>query len=164
MLWFGLALALMLVGLMGSVVPVLPGMPLIFAVAVGHRLVAGPAGAQLWVLVTLGALALLALGADFVAGFYGAKKLGATRRGMVGAVLGGLVGLFFGPIGILVGPFAGAFLFEYVGGREWRESIKAGAGATLGLLVGAVGKLACGVAMILLFAANLLWRAGAAGG
>ena len=157
-LWFTLALLLMLVGLVGSVLPALPGTPLIFAVAVGHRFVAGPSGAQWWVLFALGVVALLSLAGDYLASVYGAKTLGATRRGMIGAGVGGLVGLFVGPVGILLGPFVGAFGFEYFGGREWRDSAKAGIGATLGLFVGALGKLACGVGMILLFAANVLWR------
>lgn len=140
-------------------IPAIPGTPLIFATAVAHRLIVGPSGAQLWVLITLGILAVLALAADFVASLYGAKTLGATKRGMIGAVVGGMIGLFLGPFGILLGPFVGAFAFEFVGGREWRDSAKAGAGATLGLLVGAVGKLCCAVAMVLLFATDVLWRA-----
>ena len=146
-------------GVVGCVIPAIPGTPLIFATAVAHRLIVGPSGAQLWVLITLGILAVLALAADFVASLYGAKTLGATKRGMIGAVVGGMIGLFLGPFGILLGPFVGAFAFEFVGGREWRDSAKAGAGATLGLLVGAVGKLCCAVAMVLLFATDVLWRA-----
>ena len=153
------ALVMMAVGILGCVFPAIPGTPLIFAVAVGHRLVVGDAGAQTWVLVTLGVLALLSLGADLVASLYGAKTLGATRLGIIGAAVGGLVGLFLGPLGILVGPFVGAFSLEFAGGRAWHESAKAGAGATLGLLVGAVGKLACAISMTLLFAAHVLWRA-----
>lgn len=158
-LWFAGALVVMVVGIAGSVLPALPGTPLIFAAAVAHRLIVGPSGAQTWVLWVLGLLALMALAGDYLASLYGAKKLGATRRGMAGAVAGGLVGLFFGPVGILTGPFLGAFALEYAGGREWRDSAKAGVGASLGLLAGALGKLACAVAMILLFAANILWRA-----
>lgn len=158
-LWFTLALIVMVVGVVGCVLPGVPGTPLIFAAAVVHRLIVGPEGPQVWVLVVLGLLTILSLVADFLATFYGAKTLGATRLGMIGAVLGGLVGLFFGPFGILLGPFIGAFSFEFVGGREWRDSARAGAGATLGLLVGAGGKLACAVAMLLLFAADVLWRA-----
>lgn len=158
MLWFIGTLLLMGVGAVGCVIPAIPGTPLIFAAAVGHRLIVGPPGAQFWVLIVLAILAALSLVADFAASFYGAKRLGSTRLGMVGAVVGGLIGLFLGPVGILTGPFVGAFLFEWAGGREWRDSAKAGVGATLGLLVGAVGKLACAVSMILLFAANILWR------
>lgn len=152
-------LLVMAVGVMGCVMPAIPGTPLIFAAAVAHRLVVGPSGAQGWVLAVLGALAILSIAGEYAASFLGAKTLGATRRGMIGAVVGGLVGLFFGPVGILLGPFAGAFSLEWLGGRAWRDSAKAGAGATLGLLVGAGGKVACAVAMILLFSANILWRA-----
>lgn len=157
-LWFVGTLLFMGVGAVGCVLPGIPGTPLIFAAAVGHRLIVGLGGAQTWVLVTLAVLTLLSLLADLVASFYGAKKLGATRYGMAGAVTGGVIGLFFGPVGILAGPFLGAFAFESLGGREWRESAKAGVGATLGLLVGAMGKLACAVSMVMLFAANILWR------
>lgn len=156
MLWLGLTLLLMLVGVVGCVFPGIPGTPLIFAVAVGHRLIVGPAGAPTWVLIVLGVIACLSLALDFVAAFFGAKKLGATRWGMTGAVLGGLIGLFAGPVGILLGPFIGAFSLEWFAGREWREAAKAGAGATLGLFVGAVGKLACATGMVLLFVVGLL--------
>lgn len=157
-LWLALTLVVMGVGIIGCVMPAVPGTPLIFAAAVIHRLIVGPTGAQWWVLCLLGLLTVLSIVAEYAASFYGAKTLGATRSGMIGAVVGGLVGLFFGPIGILLGPFLGAFTFEFVGGREWRESAKAGAGATLGLVVGAGGKVACAVAMVLLFTADILWR------
>jgi uncharacterized protein YqgC (DUF456 family) len=155
---FTLAVLVMMVGIIGCVVPMIPGTPLIFAAAIVHRLVMGSAGAQWWVLCLLGLLAMLSFGAEYAASFYGAKTLGATRRGMIGAVVGGLVGLFFGIIGILIGPFIGAFSFEFIGGRAWRDSARAGVGATLGLAVGAGGKIACAVAMLLLFAADILWR------
>ncbi len=158
-LWFALSLLVMCVGVVGCVLPAVPGTPLIFAMALVHRLIVGPSGAQWWVLIVLGVLAALSLIADFVASFYGARTLGASRWGMIGAVVGGLVGLFFGPMGIILGPFIGAFAFEFIGGREWRDSARAGAGATLGLVVGAGGKLACAIAMVLLFAVDILWRA-----
>jgi uncharacterized protein YqgC (DUF456 family) len=155
---FTLAVLVMMVGIIGCVVPMIPGTPLIFAAAIVHRLVMGDAGAQWWVLCILGLLAMLSFGAEYAASFYGAKTLGATKRGMIGAVVGGLVGLFFGIIGILIGPFVGAFSFEFIGGREWRDSARAGVGATLGLAVGAGGKIACAMAMLLLFSADILWR------
>lgn len=158
-LWFAGTLLVMAIGVFGCVFPGIPGTPLIFAAAVGHRFVVGESGAQNWVLVTLGVLAVAALAADFAVSLYGARTLGASRLGIVGAAIGGLVGLFFGPFGILLGPFIGAFGFEFAGGRALRESARAGAGATLGLLVGSVGKVACAMSMTLLFAANVIWRA-----
>jgi uncharacterized protein YqgC (DUF456 family) len=106
----------------------------------------------------LGAFTVVSLVIDYVASVYGAKKLGATWRGATGAIVGGLVGLFFSLPGILLGPFIGAFLFEMAGGREWREASKAGVGATLGLLAGTLGKLACCVAMMVLFTVNVIVR------
>jgi uncharacterized protein YqgC (DUF456 family) len=97
---------------------------------------------------------------DYVASVYGAKRLGATWRGAVGAIVGALIGMFFNLPGILLGPFVGAVVFEMAGGREIKGASKAGIGATLGLLAGAVGKLACCVAMITLFSFNVIYRSG----
>jgi uncharacterized protein len=156
----GLALALivMLGGLVGSVIPGLPGTPLILVAAIGHRLYFGAASANNWVLAGLVVLTLLSFAFDYLASMFGAKKLGATWRGITGAVVGGVVGIFFGLPGIVIGPFAGALLFEMVAGREFKPAAKAGFGALLGLLAGAAGKLAICIAMIGVFTANVLWR------
>ncbi len=151
-------LLLMCMGTAGSVLPGLPSTPLVFIGALGHKLYFGSAGAAWWVVAVLGAFTLVSLVVDYLASMYGAKRLGATWRGAVGAIVGGLIGLFFSIPGILLGPFIGASLFEMAGGREWKEASKAGVGATLGLLAGALGKLACCVAMVLLFAANVIYR------
>lgn len=153
-----LTLLVMLIGIIGCLVPVLPGTPIILAAAVGHRLYFGDQSAGWVVLVILLILTLLSLVLDQAASMIGAKKLGATWKGVVGAVIGGIVGLFFGLPGILVGPFIGATLLELMGDREFRDAMKAGLGATLGLLLGAVGKTALGVVMTLLFLINVLQR------
>jgi len=153
-----LALLLMFVGLIGSILPGLPSTPLVLIAAVGHRLYFADAGAATWVLVTLGLITAFSLVVDYLASWLGAKKMGATWKGVLGAVVGGLIGLFFGIPGILLGPFLGAFLFEVATGREIRESARAGLGATLGLLAGAIGKIACCIAMAGLFAVNVIVR------
>jgi len=153
-----LALLVMGVGLAGSVLPMLPSTPLVLVAAIGHKLYFDEASASWTVLIILAGLTLLSLGLDQVASAYGAKRLGGTWRGVVGAVLGGLIGLFFSLPGILLGPFIGAILFELIGGRGWKQSSRAGLGATLGLLASAVGKLACCAAMIALFAFSVLSR------
>jgi uncharacterized protein YqgC (DUF456 family) len=152
------ALLVMLVGLIGCIVPGFPGTPLVLVAAVGHRLYFGPASVSNLVLGTLIALTVLSLVFDFVAGMVGARKLGATWLGMTGAVVGGLIGLFFSLPGIILGPFLGALLFELIGGREMDQAAKAGLGATIGLFVGIVGRFATGVVMILLFATNAILR------
>ena len=155
-LWTGYAIVLliMFIGVMGNLIPGIPGTPLILAGALGHQLYfAGQGGVGWWWVAALAALGLVALGLDYLATLIGAKKLGATWKGMVGAVLGVIVGVFvFPPIGLIVGPFVGAMGFEWAFGREARESAKAGVGAVLGLALGVLGKLICSVVMFALFA------------
>lgn len=153
-----LALLVMGVGVVGCVVPGLPGAPLVLGTAILHKLIFGESGAAWWILVLMALVTALSLVADYLATVYGAKRLGATWRGALGAVLGGVAGLFFLPFGILVGPFVGAFLLELAGRRHWKEASKAGLGATLGLLLGAAAKVAASIAMILIFAVNVLYR------
>jgi hypothetical protein len=153
-----LALLVMLAGLIGSLVPGFPGTPLVLVAAVGHRLYFGQAGISNPVLIILMVLTLVSVLFDFLAGMFGANKFGATWRGVTGAVLGGIVGLFFGMPGIILGPFVGATLLELIRGRELKLAANAGLGATLGLFAGIVGKFSISVVMILLFTTNVILR------
>lgn len=156
-----LALLVMVAGLIGSVLPGLPGTPLILVAAIGHRLYFGAEhSVNNLVLVILIALTIASLVFDFLASVLGAKKFGSTWRGAVGAVIGGIVGLFFALPGIILGPFLGAMLFEMLGDREFKAAARAGLGATLGLILGVVGKFAIGVIMMVLFATNVILRSG----
>ena len=161
----GLALALlvMAIGLLGILLPGLPSTPFILAPAILHRLYFGEASATFLVLGIMIGLALFSLGLDYITTLYGAKRLGATWRGMLGAVLGALVGLFFSLPGILLGPFIGAALFELAGGRRTEDAIRAGVGAVLGIFVGALGKAVCCIAMMTLFAYSVVHASLAAG-
>ncbi|MGV3772476.1 MAG: DUF456 domain-containing protein [Verrucomicrobiales bacterium] len=153
-----IALVVMFIGLVGTVIPGIPGSPIILVAAIGHRMYYGEQSASYTALVLIAILMLLSMALDFFASMFGAKKLGATWKGILGAVIGGIVGLFFSLPGIILGPFVGAFLFEMAGGREAGVSAKAGAGAMLGLLLGAVGKIACCVAMICIFVVSAYWN------
>ena len=158
MIGLGLALLVMLLGLIGSILPGLPGTPLVFLAAVGHRLYFGQASVSNLVLGVLAGLMVVSLLLDFAATALGAKKFGATWRGAVGAVVGGLCGLLLFFPGIILGPFIGALLFELLGGKEFKAAASAGAGATLGLLLGLIGKFTLTVVMAGLFAANVILR------
>lgn len=153
-----LALAVMLIGIAGSILPGLPGPPLVLIAAVLHRLYFGEAGAGYFVLILLTALTVLSLGLDYLATMYGARKLGATWRGVLGATLGVMIGVFFSLPGIILGPFLGALAFELIGGRDLKASGKAGFGAVLGLLGGAIGKVTCCLAMSAAFAVSVIWN------
>ena len=153
-----LALLVMCVGLAGSILPGIPSTPLVLITAIGHRLYFGETGPGNWVLIILAAITAFSLLVDYLASMYGAKKLGATWRGVFGAVVGGLIGIFFNLPGILLGPFIGAVVFEMAGGRKFKEAGRAGLGATLGLLGGAIVKLGCCMAMMGLFVWDVIQR------
>ncbi len=150
-LYYALAVVLVLVGIAGVVLPALPGLPLVFA---GMLLAAWAGDFQQigWVtLVVLGLLTALSFAVDIFATAMGAQRVGASRKALAGAVLGTFAGLFFMPIGLFVGPFAGALLGELWHGRELRQATKVGLGTWLGIVLGIVLKLGLAFAMVGLF-------------
>jgi hypothetical protein len=151
-------LLVMFVGLIGAVVPALPGTPLIFAAALGHKLWLGERSVSWWMVGLLGLVTVSILVLDALASALGAKKMGATWRGVLGAAVGGILGMFWLPFGLLIGPFLGASILEFATGKAWHEAGRAGLGATLGFLAGAVGKLAACLGMIALWTLLVLWH------
>jgi hypothetical protein len=151
-LWWSLTLLLMLVGLIGTVVPLLPGTTIILAAAVLHHFTLGSEqSVGWWTLGALTALTLLSFVLELVSGSVGAKYFGATRWGAIGGILGGIVGLFFGVIGIFAGPLIGVLAGELLGGKGILPAGKSTWGTLLGTAAGMVGKLLIGVAMIVWF-------------
>ncbi len=150
--YYVLAAVLVVVGIAGVILPALPGLPLVFA---GMLLAAWAGDFQKigWLpLIVLGGLTLLSVAVDFLATMLGAKRVGASRKALLGAVIGTFAGLFFGPLGLIAGPFVGALLGEFWHGRELGQAAKVGLGTWLGLLVGSVLKLGLAFAMLGLFA------------
>jgi uncharacterized protein YqgC (DUF456 family) len=150
------AFLLVAVGLMGTVLPALPGVPLVF---LGLALAAWAEGFQYvggGTLTVLGLMALLAYGVDLVAGALGAKKFGASRLAVVGAALGTVAGLFLGLPGLVLGPFVGGAAGELYARRDLRQAGRAGLGAWLGLVVGGATKLALTFSMLAVFLAKRL--------
>jgi len=151
-LWYVLAVVLIVVGFIGTIVPALPGVPLVFA---GMFVAAWADGFQhvgVWWLVGLGVLTLIALAVDFLAGLAGAKRVGASRMALIGAAVGTIVGIFFGIPGLLLGPFLGALIGELVAGGTLKRATGVGVGAWIGFLIGTVLKLGVCFAMLGLFA------------
>lgn len=151
-LYYALAVILILVGIAGVILPALPGLPLVF---IGMLLAAWAGDFQQigWItLVVLGLLTLLSVAVDFFATLVGAKRVGASRKALWGAMLGTFVGIFFGPIGLFAGPFVGALLGELWHGREIGQAAKVGLGTWLGIVLGIVLKLGVAFAMLGLFA------------
>jgi uncharacterized protein YqgC (DUF456 family) len=150
--WWLITIVLFAVGLIGSVLPVIPGTTIILAAAVIHRIMLGAEkSVGWWSIVMLALLTLLTYLLDFLSGYFGAKYFGATKWGMFGAVLGAIVGLFFGIIGLFVGPVIGAVAGEFIAGKRMIEAGRAGWGSLLGNLGGMIGKLVIGLTMVIIF-------------
>jgi uncharacterized protein YqgC (DUF456 family) len=150
-LWFALAALLVLLGIVGLLVPALPGAPLLLAGLVLAAWAEGFAYVGWGWLALLGAIAFLGYFIDFAAGAFGAKRFGASKAGITGAAVGGLLGLFFGLPGVLLGPFVGAVAGELLARRGTQAAGRAGFGAALGLALGAAAKLALAFTMIGIF-------------
>ena len=159
-LYYVLAIVLVLVGIAGTILPALPGLPLVFA---GMLLAAWAGDFQqvgVPMLVVLGLLTVFSLAVDFWATALGAKRVGASRLAIIGAMVGTLAGLFLGPLGLLLGPFAGAIGGELVHRRSLQrhdlgQAAKIGVGTWFGILFGTILKLALAFTMLGLFA--LAW-------
>jgi uncharacterized protein len=143
---------LMLAGLVGAVVPVLPGTPLIFAGALLHAFATDFQSLGFGRLALLALLAIVASVLEHLAGALGARKFGGGRGAVIGAVIGVVVGLAWPPFGLLVCPIAGAIIGELVRTRAIGPSVRTGMGTALGMIVGVAMHLALAVVMVALFA------------
>jgi uncharacterized protein len=147
-----LGLVLVVAGIAGTVLPALPGAPLVLG---GLVLVAWAEGFEKvgWFPLTLiGLLAVLTFPLDILAASLGAKRVGASWLALVGAAIGTIVGFFFSLPGLLLGPFIGAVAGEYLSRRDLRQAGRVGVGTWIGFVIGVAGKMALIFIMIGIFA------------
>ena len=154
--WWVLAIALIVVGVIGTFLPVLPGAALVFggmllAAWIDHFQRVG------WITLSiLGALTLLVFAIDILAVFFGAQRVGASRLALLGAAVGALVGMFFGIVGIVVAPFIGAAAGELLARGQIERAARVGFGTWLGMAVGALAKIAVVLAMLGVFVVSYM--------
>jgi len=154
LLWI-LAVALVTIGLVGIVLPAVPGTILIFAGLLLAAWADGFTRVGVGTLVVLGILAAASYAIDFLAAALGARRLGASRRAMAGAALGTLLGLFLGLPGLIVGPFVGAVLGEWSATRDLARAGRTGVAAWIGFVIGIAAKVGVAFLMIGVFLAAL---------
>lgn len=136
-----LAILLMIIGIIGCLVPVLPGPPLSYlGIIILHFTRYAEYSKNL--LLILGAVAIIVTVLDYFVPVWGTKKFGGSKYGVRGATIGLIVGLFFGPPGIIIGPFLGAIIGEMIFKDDFKYALKAGFGSLLGFLTGIGLKLA----------------------
>lgn len=136
------AFLLLLIGIVGCIIPGLPGVPLAYAglwiAQITERVDFSWQMLLIWGIVTIVVSVL-----DYVVPAWGTKKYGGTKYGVWGSTIGVFVGLFFGAIGVIAGPLIGAILGELLGGKQMNEALKAGWGSFVGIFFGTILKLIC---------------------
>jgi len=141
----------LLIGFFGAFLPIIPGLPLM-ALGVGIHKLLLPDVLSWWTVALFIVTAILAYALDIAATAFTAKLAGASRAGIYGALLGGIIGLFFALPGLVLGPFIGALLGEWIiSKRAFKQALKTGAGAALGLIAGGLGKGLLGLFLIVVF-------------
>ncbi len=146
-LWIVIGAALLIVGIIFSVLPILAGQVLSWVALLMLQLTSNPPFTTdflaMWAFITVGVSLL-----DYYVPIWGTKKLGGSKYGMWGATFGLIIGIFFfPPFGLIIGPFFGAFVGELIAGKTSNIAFKSGLGSFLGFVAGTMMKLGISIAM-----------------
>jgi uncharacterized protein YqgC (DUF456 family) len=149
-LWYALAACLIAAGMVGAILPAIPGIPLLFG---GIWLIAGVDRYRhlgKWWLIGIAVVGAAGMIVDLIAAALGAKRVGASKQAVAGALVGSIVGIFFGLPGLLLGPFLGALLGELSAGNSVLRSTQVGVASWIGLIFGTLAKLIASLTMVVL--------------
>lgn len=156
-LWDFLAVLLMFGGLISTILPVIPGLPIMVLIYFIYGIFTHWASFTLESAIIFLLLTIFAHAFDYFATVMGAKKFGASREGIIGAMIGMILGLlFFNIIGIIIGPFIGAMIGELLIGRNSSDAIKSGWGTLVGLLASTAVKFAIGLFYFVYFIIKII--------
>jgi len=155
LLWI-LSVALILLGVAGTILPALPGTAFVLAGIVLGAWIDDFTRVSTTTVVVLTFMALVAWVLDYVAGLLGAKRAGASKQALIGAAVGTVVGLFMGIIGVLFMPLVGAAVGEYIARRDEKNAMKVGVATWLGIMAGLIAKIVIAFMMIGIFIGALL--------
>lgn len=148
---------LLLAGLAGTVVPFIPGIPLMFIGIAAYGWYDKFQTIDARYLIILACLTLLSVVMDYLSTMLGAKYFGSTKQGTWGALIGTVLGIFlFPPIGIVAGPFLGAIIGESIAGKDLKQSLKIALGTVAGLFTGMIFNIILAVGMVLSFIIKLI--------
>ena len=156
-LWI-LAFALIAIGLVGTVMPALPGPPLVLLGILLAAWIDRFAKIPGWVCAIVSVLALAAIAIDWIAGALGARRVGASKWAVIGATLGAILGVLSGLWGLIFMPLLGAAIGEFIARQDLLRAGHVGLATWIGMLLGTVAKLAIVAVMIGIFAGTLLLR------
>lgn len=152
--WLVIAIILMLGGIAGCLLPVLPGPPMSYAALLILQLRSDPPFTIKFLIVWAIIMTIVTL-LDYYIPIYGTKKFGGTKQGIIGSTVGLIIGFWLGPIGIIVGPFIGAFIGELVATNNSRQAFKSAFGSFIGFVAGTLMKLVVCLVMAYYFVATI---------
>ena len=152
---FAISLMIMLVGMAGIILPIIPSIPLIWLGAFLYAVFTHFEKITWMLLLIFALLTIFSIVLENLGNVYGAKSFGATRWGIIGSVAGTGVGFYLGgPVGLILGPIVGTVIFEIIGGKGYKGALKSGLGNFVGFLGSSVVKLMIGITMIIIF----IWK------
>ena len=152
---FAISVMIMLVGMAGIIVPIIPSIPLIWLGAFLYAIFTHFEKITWMLLLIFALLTIFSIVLENLGNVYGAKKFGATRWGIIGSVVGTGVGFYIGgPVGLILGPIVGTVVFELIGGKGYKGALKSGLGNFVGFLGGSIIKLIVGLTIIFIF----IWK------
>jgi len=147
-----ITLVVILIGIAGTFVPILPGVPLVFVAIAAYGWHEGFQTVSPKYLVIIAGVTVLSLFVDYLSTYLGAKYFGSSRKGVYGAIIGSIIGLFmFPPVGLLFGPWVGAIIGEILEGNDWNKALRSGMGAVIGLFSGMAFKIMLATMMLISF-------------
>lgn len=150
-LWWGLSAALIVVGLIGTVMPALPGTILVLAGIIVGAWIRDFQQITWWTVGVCVALTLLSIVLDYAAGMLGARRVNASKDAVIGAAIGTVVGLAMGLVGVLFMPLVGAAIGEYIARKDQKNAVKVGVATWFGTMVGLVAKVVIAFVMVGIF-------------
>ena len=151
-----LSAVLIAVGMLGVILPVLPGIPVAFAGMLMAAWLGGFEKISVFTVIGLGLLTAASVAVDFFAGLIGAKRAGASKMAMLGGAIGGVLGfIVLNFIGLIIGPFIGVMAVEMASGKSAREAGKIGVGAWIGMAVGLALKVGLAFTLLGIFVFSL---------
>ncbi|MEQ8362167.1 MAG: DUF456 domain-containing protein [Cyclobacteriaceae bacterium] len=155
LVWAVIGGILMLAGIIGCLLPFIPGPPLSFLGLLLLQLQeVAPFTTKFLIIWAVIVIAITVL--DYLVPIYGTKRFGGTKYGQWGCTIGLIAGFWFGPVGIIAGPFLGALVGEWLGNRNSDQALKAAIGSFVGFLVGTVIKLIASGVMTYYFIASFI--------
>ena len=155
---FIIALVIMFIGFVGTFLPAIPGTGLIFITALLYAIITGFSEITVNTIIILGVLAAISMAMQYTASLITTKKVGASKYGLIGALLGGIIGfIILNVIGLLLGQFIGAILGELFRKTEVKKSLKVGFATFAGYILGVVVESTIAVIMILVFIIRIIF-------